>query len=141
MFIYVALYTTYCFKYIYLNILEFLDDFEGWRTWFLIRNPDEDELLIAASEGRLMPSDSEDLAGIPPSGAVAPSKSYEELAAILARATMNIGLEWNPQPCPKNSQLDDWYLGSELDSQPRPAPVPFIPEVHEELTKSWRAQL
>ncbi len=29
------------------------------------------------------------------------------------------------------SRLDDWFLGA------GPAPVPFFPEVHEELTKSW----
>ncbi len=35
------------------------------------------------------------------------------------------------------SQLDDWFLEAGRSSQPRSAPVPFFPEVHEELTKSW----
>lgn len=43
-------------------------------TDFSFGAPDEDELSIAASEGGLMPSDKEDLAGIPPSGAVAQSE-------------------------------------------------------------------
>ncbi len=35
--------------------------------------------------------------------------------------------------------MDDWFLGAGCGSQPRPTPVPFFPEVHEELTKSWMA--
>ncbi len=35
------------------------------------------------------------------------------------------------------SQLDDWFLKAGRSSQPRSAPVPFFPVVHEELTKSW----
>ncbi|KAL0163687.1 hypothetical protein M9458_039440, partial [Cirrhinus mrigala] len=42
-------------------------------------------------------------------------------------------------PFPKHLRLDDWFLGSGLDSQPRSTPVPFFPEVHEELTKMWKA--
>ncbi len=34
-------------------------------------------------------------------------------------------------------RLDDWFLRAGCSSQPRSAPVPFFPEVHEELTKSW----
>lgn len=45
-------------------------------------------------------------------------------------AGQNIGVEWNPPPCPEYSWLYNWYLGS---------PVPFFPEVHEELMKSWKA--
>ncbi len=40
---------------------------------------------------------------------------------------------------PEPSRLDDWFLGGGRGSQPRPAPVPFFPEVHEELTSSWMA--
>lgn len=45
---------------------------------------DEDELSIAASEDRLMPSDTEDSAGLPPSGVVTQSELYAELAAMLS---------------------------------------------------------
>lgn len=82
-----------------------------------------------------MPCDAEDS----PSGVVAQSESDEELAAMLAWAAANIRLEWNPPPSPEHLQPDDSYLGSEQDSQPRLAPVPFFSEVHEELMKSWRA--
>ncbi|KAL0195086.1 hypothetical protein M9458_008658, partial [Cirrhinus mrigala] len=52
-----------------------------------------------------------------------------------------IGVVWVPPPSPEPSRLDDWFLGSGRDSRPRSSPVPFFPEVHEELTKSWKAPL
>ncbi|XP_051564216.1 uncharacterized protein LOC127446923 [Myxocyprinus asiaticus] len=59
---------------------------------------------------------------------------------MLSRAAASVGLEWNPPLSPEPSRLDDWFLGSRHRSnQPRHAPVPFFPEVHEELTKSWEA--
>ncbi len=42
-------------------------------------------------------------------------------------------------PSPEPSWLDDSFLGAGCGSQPRSAPVPFFPEVHEELMKSWMA--
>ncbi len=58
---------------------------------------------------------------------------------MLARAAVSIGLEVNRPPSTEPSRLDDWFLGAGCGSQPRSAPVPFFPEVHEELTKSWMA--
>ncbi len=48
---------------------------------------------------------------------------------MLARAAVSI----------EPSRLDDWFLGAGCGSQSRPAPVPFFPEVHEELTSLWMA--
>ncbi|KAL0153588.1 hypothetical protein M9458_051068 [Cirrhinus mrigala] len=64
-----------------------------------------------------------------------------EMAAALQRAAGEIGVVWVPPPSPEPSRLDDWFLGRGRDSRPRSAPVPFFPEVHEELTKSWKAPL
>ncbi len=58
---------------------------------------------------------------------------------MLTRAAVSIGLEVNKPPSPEPSRLDDWFLRAGRGSQPRPAPVPFFPEVHEELTSSWMA--
>ncbi len=58
---------------------------------------------------------------------------------MLARAAASIGLEVNRPPSPEPSRLDDWFLRAGRGTQPRPIPVPFFPEVHEELTKSWMA--
>ncbi len=77
--------------------------------------------------------------GLPPLGVVATAAPDPELTAMLARAAVSIGLEVNRPPSPEPSRLDDWFLGAGRGSQPRPAPVPFFPEVHEELTSSWMA--
>ncbi len=77
--------------------------------------------------------------GLPPSGVVATAAPDPELTAMLARAAVSIGLEVNRPSSPEPSRLDDWFLGAGRGSQPRPAPVPFFPEVHEELTSSWMA--
>ncbi|KAK2907345.1 hypothetical protein Q8A67_006330 [Cirrhinus molitorella] len=59
---------------------------------------------------------------------------------MLRRAAASIGLEVSKAPSPERSRLDDWYLGARSDvATPRTAPVPFFPEVHEELTKTWKA--
>lgn len=58
-----------------------------------------------------MPSDADDLPGIPPSGVMVQSES--ELAAVLARAAVSIGHE----PSPKRSWLDDWFVQSERNEQ------------------------
>ncbi len=50
-----------------------------------------------------------------------------------------IGLEVCTPPSPEPSRRDDWLLGTGRGLRPRPALVPFFPEVHEELMKSWTA--
>ena len=43
-----------------------------------------------------------------------------------------------PPKEPPRSQLDGWFLSGRQQA-PRHKPAPFFPEVHEELTKAWRA--
>ncbi len=99
--------------------------------------PPEDSMLIAALGDGLTSSEDEGSAGLPPSGVVATAAPGPELTAMLAWAAASIGLEVNRPPSPEPSRLDDWFLGAGRGSQPCPTPVPFFPEVHEELTKSW----
>ena len=87
-------------------------------------------MSIAASEGERSFSGDDD------SGVVALPESDPEMAAMLARAAASVGLVWNPPPCPKPSRLDDWYLGAGRAGSQRAAPVPFFPEVHDEVTGS-----
>ncbi len=101
--------------------------------------PPEDRMSIAASGYGLTSSEDEGSAGLHPSGVVATTAPDPELTAMLARAAVSIGLEVNRLPSPEPSRLDDWFLGAGRGSQPRSSPVPFFPEVHEELTKSWMA--
>ncbi len=94
-------------------------------------------MSIAAS-GDELGSGEDDSAALPPSGRVALPESDPELTAMLFRATESIGLHYRPPPSPERSRLDDWFLGAQAESR-QPPPVPFFPEVHEEVTKSWRA--
>ena len=101
--------------------------------------PPDDQMSIAASEGELQSSGDEDSAALPPSGSVALPESDPEWTAMLSRAAEKVGLVWNPPPRPEPSRLDDWFLGAGRAGSQRSAPVPFFPEVHEELTRSWSA--
>ncbi len=101
--------------------------------------PSVDRMTIAASGDGSTSSEDEGAVGLPPSGVVATAAPDPELTAMLARAAVSIGLEVNRPPSPEPSRLDDWFLGAGRGSQPRSTPVPFFPEVHEELTKSWMA--
>ncbi len=101
--------------------------------------PSVDRMSIAASGDGFTSSKDEGAVGLPPSGVVATAAPDPELTAMLARAAVSIGLEVNRPPSPEPSRLDDWFLGAGRGSQQRPAPVPFFPEVHEELTSSWMA--
>ncbi len=64
--------------------------------------------------------------GRPPSGVVATAESDPELTARLEAYT---------PPSPELLR----FLGKGHGSRPRPAPVPFFPEVQEELMKLWMA--
>ncbi len=96
--------------------------------------PPDDQMSIAALEGELSLSGDDDPAGLPPSGVVALSEPDPEMTAMLSRASENVRLVWNSPPRPDPSRLDEWFLGSQC-----PPPVLFFPEVHEELTRSWKA--
>ncbi|KAL0165464.1 hypothetical protein M9458_037308, partial [Cirrhinus mrigala] len=97
--------------------------------------PEEDRMSIAASEEGLTPDEADEFA----ESAESLSESEAELAAMLLRAAKSIDLEVPKAPSPEHSRLDDWFLGSRRDVPPCSTPVPFFPEVHEELTKTWRA--
>lgn len=78
----------------------------------------------------------DDLTALSPSCVAALLESGPEMATILSRATVSVGLEWNPPPCPEPLRLDDWYLRVGRAGSQHPAPVPFFPEVHEEVTRT-----
>ncbi len=48
-------------------------------------------------------------------------------------------MEWREPLCPKPSRLDDWYLGATRAGSQPPAPVSFFLEVHEKVTRLWKA--
>ncbi|XP_067261185.1 uncharacterized protein [Chanodichthys erythropterus] len=61
-----------------------------------------------------------------------------ELFRILSKAVEDLDLEWAPPEEPSRSRLDEWFLPGHRQA-PRQRSAPFFPEVHDELTKSWRA--
>ncbi|KAL0187927.1 hypothetical protein M9458_015026, partial [Cirrhinus mrigala] len=93
-----------------------------------------DMMSIAASKEDVPPAEAEGSAG--QSSAARAAQSEVELAAMLLRAAKSFELDVPKAPSPEHSRLDDWFLGAKGGVPPRPAPVPFFPEVHEELTKT-----
>ncbi|XP_048036007.1 sialoadhesin-like [Megalobrama amblycephala] len=61
-----------------------------------------------------------------------------ELLRVLSKAVEELDLDWAPPEEPSRSRLDEWFLPGRRQA-PRQRAAPFFPEVHEELTKSWRA--
>ncbi len=61
-----------------------------------------------------------------------------ELFRVLSKAVKELGLEWSPPEEPSRSRLDEWFLPGRHQA-PQQRPSPFFPEVHDELTRSWRS--
>ncbi len=57
---------------------------------------------------------------------------------MVSQAAESVKLHWRPPSSPKRSRLEDWFQGAQAARRQLP-PVPFFPEVHEEVTRSWRA--
>ncbi len=104
----------------------------------------DDEL--ADDSMSLVASDAEELSGSvtdpAPSGLPAPSVAKAgmdaELLRVLSKAVEELGLEWSPPEEPSCSRLDEWFLPGRRQA-PQQRPLPFFPEVHDELTRSWRS--
>ncbi|KAI2645148.1 ORF V: Enzymatic polyprotein [Labeo rohita] len=94
--------------------------------------PQDVEMSAATSEGE-PGGEADDSADRYPSAVAAPSETDAELSAMLLRAAKEIGLEVPKTPPADPSRLDDWFLGRAPAALPRSPPVPFFPEVHEEL--------
>ncbi len=101
--------------------------------------PPDDRMSIATLEGESDQSGDDGSVPLPPSGRSAVPDSDPEMVAMLARAAESVGFEWRPPPCPEPSRLDDWFLGVARAGSQGPTPVPFFPEVHDELTGTWTA--
>ncbi len=108
-----------------------------------------DELLktLAEDGGQSNgPPDAEELSGSvtdpAPSGLPAPSAAKAGMDAklfrALSKAVEELGLEWSPPEEPSRSRLDEWFLPGRRQA-PQQRPSPFFPEVHDELTRSWRS--
>ncbi len=85
-------------------------------------------------------SEKEDWAGSEPEqlSSSEPSDLQEELMRVLSKAVQELELTWNPPEEPVRSKLDSWYFRSTRKADSR-ASVPFFPDVHEQLVKTWSA--
>ncbi len=85
-------------------------------------------------------SEKEEWAGSEPeqSGSSEPSGLQEEFMRVLSKAVQELELTWNPPEEPVRSKLDSWYFRSTRKADSRTS-VPFFPDVHEQLVKTWSA--
>ncbi len=85
-------------------------------------------------------SEKEGWAGSEPEqlGSSEPSGLQEELMRVLSKAVQELELTWNPPEEPVRSKLDSWYFRSTRKADARTS-VPFFPDVHEQLVKTWSA--
>ncbi len=101
---------------------------------------------LADDSMSLAASDAEELSGLVADPAPLPSSAPStakagmdaELLCVLSKAVEELGLEWSPPEEPSRSRLDEWFLPGRSQA-PRQRPSPFFPEVHDELTRSWRS--
>ncbi|KAL0166425.1 hypothetical protein M9458_038269, partial [Cirrhinus mrigala] len=68
-----------------------------------------------------------------------PAPIDEELVKILSEAVQDLGLDWSPPEQPTKNRLDMRYLQSGRQVAAPQRPAPFFPEVHEEISRSWRS--
>ncbi len=101
--------------------------------------PTVDRMSIAASGDGFTSYEDKGAVGLPPSGVVFTAAPDPELTAMLARAAWASGWRSTGRPVPSPCSWTIGFSERGAGSQPRPAPVPFFPEVHEELTSSWMA--
>ncbi len=98
-----------------------------------------DDRMLAASEGEADSSGDDASAQLPPSsnGSCARYGSGNDGYAFLGRQQGRAHVE--SSIVFQTSRLDEWFLEvARAGSQP-PTPVPFLPEVHEELTGTLNA--
>ncbi len=62
------------------------------------------------------------------------SQLMAKLICILSNAVEELGFEWST---PEEPPLFEWFLLGRRQA-PRQRASPFFPEVHDEITKSWR---
>ncbi|KAL0173136.1 hypothetical protein M9458_033447, partial [Cirrhinus mrigala] len=100
-----------------------------------------DSMSLAASDAKELSGSVNDPAPLPSTDTSDPRTKTgmdAELFRVLTRAVDELGLEWSPPEEPPHSLLDEWFLPGTRQA-PRQRASPFLPEVHEELTRSWRA--
>ena len=103
-----------------------------------------DEADDAADSCSLLASDSEEWSGSHRSASSTPESGRSrssvdaELIRLLTKAVDRLGLDWSPPKEPAPNRLDGCFLPSRRQA-PASRSAPFLPELHQELSKSWNA--
>ncbi|XP_073668191.1 uncharacterized protein [Paramisgurnus dabryanus] len=93
---------------------------------------EEDEMSLTASDG--------DWDQSPPAASEAdahPPSFHEELVRILSKAVQDLEIEWSSPQEPQRSKLDSWYFDSGRRAAAPRKSAPFLPDLHDEVTKAW----
>ncbi len=96
----------------------------------------DDSLSLAASYAEELFDSVTDPALLPSSASCnARLRADEELFRVTTKAVNELRLEWSPPEEPSRSRLDEWFLPGRHQAL-RQRSSPFLPEVHDEFTKS-----
>ncbi len=68
-----------------------------------------------------------------------PADLQEELIRVMNKAVPELELSWNPPEEPTKSKLDSWYFRSSRRHVDPRTSVPFFPDGHDQLVKTWSA--
>lgn len=98
----------------------------------------DDSMSLAASDGEEWGGSGGESEILPPSQTLRP-KPEAELIRVLSKAVEDLVFEWSAPEETAHCLLDDWYLPGRRQQSSRQRPIPFLPAVHDELTKTWRA--
>lgn len=67
------------------------------------------------------------------------AETGQQADRVHSKAVEDLGLEWSVPDEPTHGLLDKWFLLGCRQQSSCHRPTPFLPAVHEELTKKWRA--
>ncbi|CAM4572358.1 unnamed protein product [Leuciscus chuanchicus] len=104
----------------------------------LMRKPGEDDSCSILASGSEDWVSSVDLAPSARASSGKRASIESELMRVLAQAATSLGLEWSTPEQPAHNRLDGYFLPGQRAS-PASRPAPFLPELHEEVAKSWNA--
>ncbi len=97
----------------------------------------DDSMSLAASDAEEWGGSSGEPKILPPSQTLRP-KPDAELIRVLSKAVDDLVFEWSAPEKTAHCLLDEWYLPGSRQQSSRQRPIPFLPTVHDELTKTWR---
>ncbi len=91
----------------------------------------DESMSLAASDPEVWGGSSGEPKILPPSQTLRPKPDAE-----LIKAVEDLVFEWSAPEKTAHCLLDEWYLPGSRQQSSRQRPIPFLPAVHDELTKT-----